>query len=211
MLPKVMTEDLAYLVGVIVGDGWVTSDGGLVGIVSGDEEYLRFVISSLFKKLFGCDVHIRRDPRKNHTYFLETHSKIINAFLVHVFGFKRGKKVPKIPTVFKNYPRNILMEFIAGFFDTDGSVNKSSCTIKFTQKSREILEQIKGELASLEIRSSINYDKRWDGWDLRLSTKDRKKFFTFIKPRTKKKKAMAKNVLLGRWSSLEKDAGLRCA
>lgn len=150
-LPRFMSPDLAYLAGVIMGDGYVIANGNMVGIVNGDEEYLRNSVAPLFRKLFNFEVCIRRDPRKNHTYFLEAHSRVIVSFLISVFGFKRGKKVPIIPSIFKNYPRNILMEFIAGFFDTDGAVSIKARTIKFTQKSKEILEQIKEELANVHV------------------------------------------------------------
>jgi intein/homing endonuclease len=196
-LPRVMSPDLAYLAGVIVGDGWILSNGNMVGIVNGDENYLRR-IGELFRMLFNFNVIVRKDPRKVHTYLLEAHSKVIVYFLTSIFGFEKGKKVPIIPAVFKNYPKSILIEFIAGFFDTDGSVDEKASTIKFTQKSKEMLIQIKEELANVHIQSSLYFDKRWSGWDMRVSSKDKKKFFTLIRPRLQKKKVAAEAVLMGR-------------
>lgn len=196
-LPRFMFPDLAYLAGVIVGDGYIIANGNLVGVVNGDEKYLRDIVAPLFRKLFNFEVCIRRDPRKNHTYFLEAHSKVIVSFLISVFGFEKGKKAPLIPTIFKNYSRNILMEFITGFFDTDGSVSEKARTIKFTQKSKEFLIQIKEELANAHVRSFLYFDKRWDGWDVRVSNKDKKKFFTLICPRLQKKKVIAETVISG--------------
>jgi len=196
-LPRTMTPDLAYLVGVIVGDGWIIPNGNLVGIVSGDEKHLRNTLAPLFRKLFDFNVCIRRDPRKNHTYFLETHSRVIVSFLTSVFGLEKGKKVKIIPTIFQNYPRNILMEFITGFFDTDGTIDRRARMIKFTQKSRKILAQIKEELANFHIRSSLYHEKRWDGWELRISNRDKKKFFTVVRPRLQKKKVLANTIICG--------------
>lgn len=51
-LPRIMTPDLAYLVGVIVGDGWIISNGNLVGVVSGEKKYLQDTLPPLFRKLF---------------------------------------------------------------------------------------------------------------------------------------------------------------
>lgn len=195
-LPRFMSPDLAYLAGVIIGDGWIISNGNMVGVVNGDEKYLQ-AIGQLFKRLFNFDAIIRRDPRKVHTYFLEVHSRVIVYFLTSVFGFRKGKKASLIPTVFENYQKGMLMEFIAGFFDTDGAIDGRARTIKFTQKSKKILMQIKKVLADAYIKSSLHFDKSWGGWDLRVSSKDKKKFFTIICPRLQKKKLMAEAVLVG--------------
>lgn len=86
------------------------------------------------------------------------------------------------------------MEFIAGFFDTDGAIDRKARTIKFTQKSEEVLIQIKQELADVHVGSSLYFDKRWAGWELHILKRDKKKFFALIHPRVKRKKLILDSI-----------------
>ena len=150
------------------------------------------------KKLFGYDASIRRDPRKKHMYFLEVHFKLVS-FFEYVFDLNKGKKVARIPAILRKYPKCMTMSFIGGFFDADGTVGKGN--VKFVQKSKEILEQIKQELEEENITASLHFDRSWNGWELRVWRNCRQKFFSLTSPRLKTRRT--KNTM-GRWSSLDK-------
>lgn len=159
---KVLDNDFAYLLGVIAGDGHITKTGYQIVIVCGKEgkEYIN-LICELIRKSFGKKPYLVNFKR-GKAIFIQ--SKIIHHFLTKIIGLPAGKKhslyIPRL--ILKD--SGLMKHFIAGFFDTDGSIftkkGKRTPYIKIAQKSRTILEEIGEFLSGFDIKYVFEQQKR---------------------------------------------------
>ena len=129
-LPKYWNEDLAYLFGLLLGDGSlpVTKSKRKNGTYQKrypihffckDKAFTEGIYLPLFHRIFAIKPRIVRSVRKNKAVMYNGHieSKKIYEFL-KAKGFTIGKKakkakVPPLPKKYKNY-------LLAGLLDTDG-------------------------------------------------------------------------------------------
>lgn len=120
-LPKILTQDLAYLIGAFHGDGHISKNFRNMDL---SEEYLsyHYVIRNLCKKIFNDEVHITKTRiRGTIIYKSLISSKVITSFfkLFCPIGKKKGSL--RVPSLFKKN-RKILRAYLTGFFDTDGGL-----------------------------------------------------------------------------------------
>ncbi|MCU0642304.1 MAG: hypothetical protein MUF61_01855 [archaeon] len=128
-LPKKWDKDLAYLFGLLLGDGSLPltqtkrKNGDIqkryfVYFISNSREFLDKFYIPLFEKLFELTPRIEVKKRKNILYNCRIHSKQIYNFLVD-FGYPAGRKA-KIAKVPKELPEKYEIDLLAGLLDTDG-------------------------------------------------------------------------------------------
>ena len=125
-LPKKLSNDLAYLCGVLAGDGHISKDYGnkcrntiyCSGNPKDEIEYYDQIIVPLFFKLFN--IKIKAKYFTDGTYGIRFDSKAIVQFLTKILNFSRGKKYNKlnIPQRFKKN-KYLKLAFVRGLFDTD--------------------------------------------------------------------------------------------
>jgi intein/homing endonuclease len=148
--------DIAYLLGVIAGDGaMITSKrkrGGyhyLLRIYSNGEKYLSY-LNKIFNDFFLIEGKIFKDKRKKSTYYLEIKNATIFFYFVSLgseIGKKKLKKIPKFALKNKN-----LLNYFAGLVDTDGSVSHKR--IQFKQKSTLLLKEMVKHLKKFSMNPS---------------------------------------------------------
>lgn len=154
ILPKEMSPELAYLLGAIDGDGHIHKTKYEVQLTGDSEEYFS-VISKLFKKLFGVDSHLIKEDTFCRIYIA---SKPVHSFLsiFHAKGNKTGKlKIPKI--IFGH--KELLKEYLAGLFDTDGCLSRIDHGTKqkyfsFAQKDKRFTFEVHRALIELGINAN---------------------------------------------------------
>jgi hypothetical protein len=116
-----MDSELAWFLGVLVGDGNQTDmNDGRVEVVKGDREFiLRVAIASV--RLFGARPRVRHLPGRSSVYF---HGRLIREFLAWAgVGFERaGEK--HVPWCVLEGPLEVQRAFLRGLFDTDGGVHR---------------------------------------------------------------------------------------
>lgn len=159
---KQITNELAYLIGVMCGDGSICKDTYelVIAVSYKDKDYSTFLVN-LAKKIFDKKFSTFNCPRCIKLYFK---NKIIHTFLTKVVGLQKGiKKGFKIPHLLKR-DYDLQKEFVKGFFDTDGSIyirtNRNYPRIALYQKTKEILKDIQRFLNFLNIKSNLRYKKR---------------------------------------------------
>ncbi len=173
ILPSEITEDLAYLCGVLAGDGYIaplTDTRHKYTIVccgnpKDEKEYYYQVIIPIFFRLFN----IKLIPKFScdGTIKIVIGSKGIRSLLVNLIGLPTGKKYDslRIPKLFLNDER-LVISFIRGVFDTDGCVcfkkgYKSYPhypVITLSSKSYKFIKEISDELKILGFRvGTYNY------------------------------------------------------
>lgn len=127
--PKILTDDLAYLCGVLAGDGSISfreSKGTYqlkcVGNPKNEKLFYFNILRPKFKRVFGFIPKIRYHDSKT-TFGFVVYSKILINYLIEFIGLPKGRKYDslRIPEIFLNN-RELLINFIRGVFDTDGCI-----------------------------------------------------------------------------------------
>jgi len=171
-LPEKLNEDLAYLMGYILGDGHLSNYKKSLRLELYDvcKEHI-INMKSLFKRYFNINrVYIFKD-RGN--FVLRINSKVLLTFLNKIFEIPIGKKEKiKIPLIIKE--KDLIKEFIAGFFDAEGCIyhnKKYGYSLTISQYRKEILEEIKDYLKSIDIYSKIR-ENRASSFELKIPRKE---------------------------------------
>lgn len=158
-LPLRMNPDLAFLMGAVLSEGYVShkkSKAKSVGFVNTDKEFISAFKKS-FKKIFpDCRLHeFERRPSgygKLKYTALEIHSYHVVEFLENL-GLKNSpaskKQIPE--TIFHSSKKSIAA-FLKGLFEGDGSIylckyrnkdtKQKSIEIVYTSCSKKLLEQL---------------------------------------------------------------------
>jgi len=144
-----MSEDLAYLCGVLVGDGSIAirenKNEYLVNCGGNPKDEIQFykeIIVPIFKKLFDINI---KDKLMGKTYGVNIYSKNLVLFLLNNIGLSRSPKTEiGIPTGFYQ-KQELLLSFIAGVADTDFSfkLRKGNYPIiSGCSKSKNLMQEI---------------------------------------------------------------------
>ena len=155
--------DLAYLTGVIVGDGamvqTIRKRGGhhyVLSIFSNSKKYLEY-LNTLFVKYFNHKGTFYKDKR-HKVYTLLIQAAPIFFYFVNI-DLPIGKSGEEyVPAIIKSNS-SYFKEYIAGLCDTDGHVNSSN-RIYLKQKSKNLLSEIVDFLNKEKVRCSypkVNY------------------------------------------------------
>lgn len=145
-MPTELTEELALIIGYIIGDGCVSRKDKLIfSNIDKDilENYSKYInkLGLVLKKENKCDYVC---------YGLGIRD------LFYQLGFdyiKSDKK--KIPDCIMRAPKNIVRKTLQGIFDTDGYVETGENKIGITSKSKDLIEQIHLLLLNFGIISSV--------------------------------------------------------
>jgi len=138
VLPKILTNELAYICGILVGDGSISKriekneySIKCVGNPKDEKDLYHKIIGPRFNDIFGFTPEIRLMD-SNTTYGLRIHSKTLFRFFTEVIGLHYGRKDQKlnIPRIIKENPE-LTTYFIRGLFDTDGCISFKK---KYTDK-----------------------------------------------------------------------------
>jgi len=174
--PDFLSEDLAYLCGVLSGDGCISINHKkgnyaipLYGNPKSDVRFYKDIIVPLFKNLFGIEVRPRLVDHRT-VYMIPVVSKSLVKFFIKVFDFPIGKKYNKlrIPTIIKSDQKYVI-SFIRGLADTDFCISlkktnkeyKHYPVIACVSKSRTLIEELSKELAELGLKGYESLDYKW--------------------------------------------------
>jgi len=129
-LPKSWNKNLAYLFGLLTGDGSLPSSKSIrpngqyqkrysIYFISDSKKFLDEVYLPIFQNLFGLTPHITQvKGKKNLLFNCRIHSKQIYEFLTRI-GYTAGKKA-RIAKVPQTLPKKYFPDILAGLLDTDG-------------------------------------------------------------------------------------------
>lgn len=149
--PKKLTEDYAYLLGLLIGDGNCTDRGSIWICVCENEQKKN--VQNLYKRLFGREGEIY-----GHWAFMG--GVEMRAYLEYLgLGYERswGKEVPW--SIFQA-PKEVVATFLRGLFDTDGTVRtggrySNSLDISLSSTSLKLIKQAQQLLLNFGIISVI--------------------------------------------------------
>ena len=152
-LPEKWDEDLAYLIGLLIGDGTVTYSHAFEFTTA--DAFLAEEFCRIVRKLFGYKV-----CRKASGVQYCVSSKQIRVFLERLdLGYCQAD-AKYVPAPILQAPRNIVVAFLQGVFDTDGYADKRYGNIQFSTASARLARQIHllllnfGMIASLTVKQT---------------------------------------------------------
>lgn len=165
-LPKYLDNELSYLIGVIVGDGGISSERSTLSISGSKNELLN--ISKIFNKVFSINPKII--SFKNYSEFI-VNSLPLKYFLIYVFELPEGKKKNRIrvPFIIRKSEHINQMSFIYGFYNSDGSLSERKYnrkTLAMKQSTKILLEDINEILNKNNIKFNIYPDRTMNSWVL---------------------------------------------
>ncbi len=144
--PTILTENLAYLLGIILGDGSI--DKRSIEIKCSKEEDL-IIVNNIIYDLFKKVGKIYKIRNKN-AFRLRVHSKEI----VNNLNIKKNKDY--FLNMISKSPSSVRIAFISGMIDTDGSLQREIC---ISQADKCVLDYIQGMLIYEGIQSIIRCQK----------------------------------------------------
>lgn len=149
-LPLEYSNELAYLSGLICGDGHISNRTEI--FITGDSKgHLLNYVLPLFKKLFN---YTPKYINFNTYGRIDVNSKPISFFFKEVIGIPSGKKkgILRVPD-FVYLSNDFKIHFLRGLFDADGSVtfSKDRYSILISSSTYPFLIQIQDMLRELGI------------------------------------------------------------
>ncbi|MBW2977880.1 hypothetical protein KY331_03475 [Candidatus Woesearchaeota archaeon] len=161
-LPTRMSEDLALLYGVLLGDGCLSKTGkGYFVVVSGnridDLSFFEYLLP-FFNKLRGKDCKIRYKKDQNSIEINFSDKRLFNLF--KKIGMPIGKKGTSL-SISNSFDNNFYASLVKGYFATDGCLvitNNNGIVyprIEFSSISKSILQQVLNYLISLDLNGKL--------------------------------------------------------
>jgi len=135
---KMMTSELAYILGVMFGDGYCSGVCQIkLGVIDKD---FRDYFSQVINRWLGIAPKLHEYRRRGRLYY-EAHFNSIDV-RDFIYEFLRKEKIPEEIIQSKN--EMIKCMFIRGFFDSEGSVIMNKLrTVKAANKNLDVLKSIK--------------------------------------------------------------------
>lgn len=183
-IPMMMNGRLAYPIGVIIGDGYVSRaarrkshGGGFYWkiVLKGPHDYL-VKLDGLFFGIFGLHGGLVKDKRKRNSWQLKFANLILHRFFARVIGLPQGRKTAHGFWARLELVKGFPLYFLAGLIDSDGYVGKRY--IGIAQKRFRFLVRVKkfaNEVLSLNFRGPlVNRKRRGEiaGWIISIYKKE---------------------------------------
>jgi hypothetical protein len=117
--PAILDEDVAWLIGFIIGDGCIPSDSRPsihVCVTDDIKNKLIKIVKDKFDVKVRTSKHVLTDLME-HGWI---HSRAVHDFFRHVIGIKSGKEKFHVPNCILKSPQKVIKSFILGLSDADG-------------------------------------------------------------------------------------------
>ncbi|MEN9611486.1 MAG: hypothetical protein RLZZ628_2300, partial [Bacteroidota bacterium] len=151
-----LNEEIAYLIGFFLADGWVDRDKergyNRLAFATNNIEVLE-KIQAIIKNQFKIDTTIHS---KTSIFYLKINDSVLNKKLIQSFGLenKYAKNI-QVPNWLYQSKESVIFSFVSGFIDGDGSVHKTRNSINMSSISKIFLEDIQVLLFSFGIHSKF--------------------------------------------------------
>ncbi len=194
-LPKTLNKDLAFILGVYLGDGSRIKDEyafakGFRFAVDAKRTKDILLLKEKLEELFGLEVRLSKGD--GEVAVLSVYSRELAEFF-RINGFvKKNSYEVFVPEQIFRSPYSVMAGFVAGAFFADGGNRGGKGGFRISSVNRKFLEDISLILLSgLGIPSKLTVQKRGNGWkDLYTlsinGAEHMRKFFEIVKDYTTK-------------------------
>jgi intein/homing endonuclease len=176
-LPSVLDDDLAYLLGLLTGDGNLTTKNRIAFSTADlEREYV-----ALFSRLFSVTPHVQDDKRRDGLTSVTIESVQIKGFLKLLGLGSAGACQKSVPRCILEAPQDCVRAFLQGLFDTDGWADTTG-RVGFDSCSEELARTVHLMLTNFGIISSLRHKPNdYNGaWAIDINGKEAKCFFDEI-------------------------------
>ncbi|MFH1782030.1 MAG: DNA gyrase subunit A [Candidatus Omnitrophota bacterium] len=151
--PFYLNEDIAYILGLLISDGWIERPNGRqrnrMCFYSANRKVMEKV-SSMFERAFGYRPNIEEKIHKGTTkdgkplkkgYSVRINRQAINDFFAanfHLEGLKAKTKI--IPQQIFVSPKRIIFAFVAGLLEGDGSIHRGRNVVHYGSISEKLID-----------------------------------------------------------------------
>ncbi len=148
-IPETVTERFGRFLGLLVGDGHVSSAARHVGFTTGErtnaEEFAGHA-----SELFGVDPTIEKSGMRWRVYI---YAQDLVEFLLDGIGLQDGKsaEVKRVPEKILRSPKSVVAEFLRGLHDADGYAGEQGVIL--STKSEVMSKQVQLLLSNFGILS----------------------------------------------------------
>ncbi len=132
-LPESSSEDLMWLLGVYLGDGYMERNRVYFAVPPGDRVHARLV--RLLRQLFRVDYEVRGNA-------VRVNSAQLRDWLAHL-GFAGNAREKRIPRWVYTLPKSQRLSFLEGYLAADGYRRANHRNVSVTSVSRALLEDTK--------------------------------------------------------------------
>ncbi|HSD84023.1 MAG TPA: LAGLIDADG family homing endonuclease, partial [Anaerolineae bacterium] len=157
-LPAILDEELAFLIGYLIGDGFVAAaaDDHRVGVSVAHRSYLMTEMPALLERLFGVTLH-RQQKANDRSVTLVIDNRAVKEFL-QINGLSKSRsRTASVPRLIRQSPPEVIGAFLRGLFEADGSLSHGYPNL--TTTSPRLVEEVSTLLIGLgcpvRIRSVI--------------------------------------------------------
>lgn len=170
-----LDEDIAYLIGQFLSDGWFEKDNFRLCFFSAREEVMDKVKGCL-DRAFGYMAnvemitkdffHSNGDQSVGIAYQVRINRLELNQYLSSALGISPSWKAPtkRVPEAFFQSPKNVLTALISGMMDGDGSVHSDRNQVQYGTVSIQLADDLQVLLLHLGVLSCRYEQKMQDGY-----------------------------------------------
>lgn len=198
-LPKDLSS-LYYLA------GFSLEDGDLEETITNNSKQTKEIINEKAEKL-GLDPIIRENERREDR--IEIGEKTLQKVLENAFDYPTENKSHNITInnfVFKSQEK-YKKEFIRGYLDADGTVEKSRSAVSVSSASKEILQRLQKLLYHFDIASKINHRNKTLYISGNISVRKFEDIGFHLKEKQQKLEELAKNTKSAKIDKIPIDGG----
>lgn len=160
-LPSQMSVELAYMMGLLAGDGGLTRKN-YVTISSADPEIL--------DTFYEWNARLGLSASHNKAYDHRVGSAVLNAWLKHI-GLSGYAYEKEVPYTIMQAPKECVRAFLQGLFDTDGHAELQNGYIQFVSTSEKLTRQVHTLLLQFGVVSKLTFkaNKYRGAWLIRIT------------------------------------------
>lgn len=164
----VLCEDVAYLLGVLTGDGGMNQ--GCTILTTANQEILNGITPGLRK----LDCKIKKIPNDDWSYVIKG-QKIHS--LTRKLGLRCLSKHKRIPDLIIQSPKTVLVAFLKGLYDTDGYIEKTG-SVNYCSASERLSWDVQNALQALGLFSCRTFkpNECAGAWIVALYGEDAREF-----------------------------------
>ena len=148
--PEVLDERLAFFLGYLWGDGFVSGDR--IGFAVAEDSPMIAETPRLFRELFGLEVRLERKPEDKSVIFVTRSAPMIEWLRQN--GLLKGKATElELPRPIRQSTRPVLGAFLQGLFEADGTITAGYPML--TTASKRLAQDVLIALGGLGIPAKI--------------------------------------------------------
>lgn len=186
----VLDADLAYLMGVVIGDGPLERGAGAPSfVITCDDAELQTELRRISERHFHPDSRRDRvetyEDRSARLRFSQNKGKALQSFGLQ----SDGAWEKEVPSAVRRSPREVVIGFLQGLFDADGHARSDG--IELATRSEELSRQVQLLLANLGIIAYRTEKERGGNpfWQLYIGGRDALRFYETVGFRSEKKQS----------------------